>query len=123
LPPLAEIGGQAQAPTLEELRLRGGPSHLQLRSAIEAALERADEVTLASVFNALPDDLRRPVEVLGLFPLTHTRLGGDRRVGGLGRRASGWVAAAAARSAVRERGGRGFGAAAPAGDVPVEEKR
>jgi hypothetical protein len=72
LPPLAETGVTADGPTLEELRLRGGPSHLQLRDAIEAALLLADDVTLASVFNALPDELRRPVEVLGLFPLTHT---------------------------------------------------
>lgn len=72
LAPLAETGAPAAAPTLEELRLRGGPSHLQLRSAIEAALQDADEVTLASVFNSLPVELRRPVEVLGLFPLTHT---------------------------------------------------
>lgn len=72
LPPLTEAGRTPDAPTLEELRLRGGPSHLELRSAIESALELADDVTLASVFNALPDELRRPVEVLGLFPLTHT---------------------------------------------------
>src|SRR5699024_8597870 len=72
LPPLTETGGTADGPTLEELRLRGGPSHLQLRDAIEAALLLAHDVTLASVFNALPDELRRPVEVLGLFPLTHT---------------------------------------------------
>ena len=72
LAPLAQADGPSAAPTLEELRLRGGPSHLQLRTAIENALMLADEVTLASVFNALPDDLRRPVEVLGLFPLTHS---------------------------------------------------
>jgi hypothetical protein len=72
LAPLTESGATGTAPTLEELRLRGGPSHLELRSAIETALAGADDVTLAQVFNALPDELRRPVEVLGLFPLTHT---------------------------------------------------
>lgn len=72
LTPLTESGGTGTAPTLEELRLRGGPSHLELRSALETALAGADDVTLALVFNALPDGLRQPVEVLGLFPLTHT---------------------------------------------------
>jgi hypothetical protein len=72
LAPLAESGGTGDSPTLEELRLRGGPSHLELRSAVETALAGGDDVTLALVFNALPNELRRPVEVLGLFPLTHT---------------------------------------------------
>jgi hypothetical protein len=30
------------------------------------------DVTLANVFNTLPHDLRRPVEVFGLLPLIHT---------------------------------------------------
>lgn len=72
LPPLADSGGSPDTPTREELRLLGGPSHMELRTAIENALMLADEVTLASVFNSLPDELRRPVEVLGLFPLTHS---------------------------------------------------
>jgi hypothetical protein len=122
LPPLAQTCVPAEAPTLEQLRLLGGPSHLQLRSAIESALDRADEVTLASVFNALPDDLRRPVEVLGLFPLTHThgfeetdetevfdtvRPDGSRRPLRVPRFLSRTEAS---------------GAAAPAGDMPVEER-
>lgn len=73
LPPLKEHGTPADAPTLEELRLRGGPSHAQLREILDKALATATgEVTLADVFNTLPDNLRRPVEVFGLLPLTHT---------------------------------------------------
>jgi hypothetical protein len=73
LPPLAEYGAPAAAPTLDELRLRGGPSHAQLREILDEALAAAtSEVTLADVFNGLSHDLRRPVEVFGLLPLIHT---------------------------------------------------
>jgi hypothetical protein len=73
LPPLKEHGAPADAPTLEELRLRGGPSHAQLREILDEALATATgEVTLADVFNTLPENLRRPVEVFGLLPLIHT---------------------------------------------------
>jgi hypothetical protein len=73
LPPLAEPLAPADVPTLEELRLRGGPSHAQLRDSLDKALATAPgEVTLADVFNTLPDDLRRPVEVFGLLPFIHT---------------------------------------------------
>ena len=73
LPPLKECGAPADAPSLEELRLRGGPSHAELREILDGALATAtDDVTLAHVFNTLPYDLRRPVEVFGLLPLIHT---------------------------------------------------
>jgi Protein of unknown function (DUF3375) len=73
LPPLKECGAPADAPSLEELRLRGGPSHAELRQILDGALATATgEVTLAHVFNRLSHDLRRPVEVFGLLPLIHT---------------------------------------------------
>lgn len=54
--------------SLAELRARGGPSHAALRERLEAHLGAPVE-SLADLFHALPDDLRRPVEVLGLLPL------------------------------------------------------
>lgn len=54
--------------TLNELRARGGPTHARLREELSRHLVGEVE-SLAELFHALPDDLRRPVEVLGLLPL------------------------------------------------------
>jgi hypothetical protein len=43
LPPLKDYGVPADAPTLEELRLRGGPSHAQLREILDEALATATD--------------------------------------------------------------------------------
>ncbi|WP_102144326.1 DUF3375 family protein [Mycobacterium hubeiense] len=68
-PPLADPAADAQpAPSLQALRRRGGPSVAALRAAVAAALD-GDETSAAEVFNALPEELRRPVEVLGLMQL------------------------------------------------------
>jgi hypothetical protein len=71
-PPLT----QAEAPanigglTLAELRARGGPSHASLRDELHDRFATAGGVdSLAALFHSLPEDLRRPVEVLGLLPL------------------------------------------------------
>lgn len=61
-----------EAPTalsLEEIRKQGGPSLRKLQEEIDAALATGDTTTAATLFNALPEDLRRPVEVLGLLHL------------------------------------------------------
>lgn len=70
--PLAEVevpdsvGGLSMA----ELRARGGPSHAALRDELAAKFEAAGGVgSLAELFHALPTDLRRPVELLGVLPL------------------------------------------------------
>lgn len=68
-PPLVDSAADASpAPSLEVLRQRGGPSVAVLRAAVRAALD-GDGVSAAQVFNALPEELRRPVEVLGLMQL------------------------------------------------------
>ncbi len=54
-------------PSVEELRAVGGPSLEQMRAALIDALTEFGVATAAQVFNALPTDLRRPVEILGLL--------------------------------------------------------
>lgn len=71
-PPLADTAGDmADAPSLEDLRRRGGPSVRALRAAVAAAIDGAgaDETSAGSIFNGLPEELRRPVEVFGLMQL------------------------------------------------------
>ena len=56
--------------TLAELRARGGPSHAALREQLLDQFTAGGGVeSLAELFHSLPDDLRRPVEVLGMLPL------------------------------------------------------
>lgn len=55
-------------PSIEELRMRGGPSLDALRAALIAGIADGAE-TLGAVFNGLPSELRRPVEILGLLHL------------------------------------------------------
>ncbi|WP_345215862.1 DUF3375 family protein [Georgenia halophila] len=55
--------------SLDEIRKMGGPSLRQLQEEIDARLVAGDIATAAALFNELPDDLRRPVEVLGLLHL------------------------------------------------------
>jgi uncharacterized protein DUF3375 len=72
LPPprLEDVSAGAPAPpSLEEIRTHGGPSLTRLRSSLVTASRSGGPVTLAGVFNDLPTDLRRPVEILGLLHL------------------------------------------------------
>lgn len=55
--------------TLDELRGRGGPQHASLAEELAAFLDVGDVASLAELFHVLPEDLRRPVEVLGMLPL------------------------------------------------------
>lgn len=70
-PPLTEVTPDTDdVPSLRELLLAGGPSLEPLRSAVDTALAGPDTgTTLGGVFNKLPNELRRPVEVLGLLHL------------------------------------------------------
>lgn len=63
---LADTTPDAPAPTLSELAGAGGPSVRALRAALQAG----DHVTLSEMFHALPEHLRRPVEIAGLLHLT-----------------------------------------------------
>jgi hypothetical protein len=55
--------------SLADLRARGGPSHEALRDELGGMLADGAVSSLADMFHLLPDDLRRPVEVLGVLPL------------------------------------------------------
>lgn len=69
-PPLEDADeDMTDPPTIEELRMQGGPSLDELRKAIVVSFNRADIVTLGRLFNQLPSPLRRPVEILGLLHL------------------------------------------------------
>ncbi|MFK4085020.1 DUF3375 family protein [Kribbella sp. NPDC020789] len=69
-PPLPPADDDRDSPpTIEELRLRGGPTLDGLRGALVDAFSEGDTGTVGSLFNQLPRGLRRPVEILGLLHL------------------------------------------------------
>lgn len=69
-PPLEDVSDAApEPPNLDEIRTQGGPSLLRLRASLLAAAEAGDNDTAGELFNTLPIDLRRPVEILGLLHL------------------------------------------------------
>lgn len=75
--PLEDVSHEAPAAlSLDEIRKQGGPSLDQLRGRIEEKLAAGDLESAAALFNTLPDDLRRPVEILGLLHL-FTRMGAE----------------------------------------------
>jgi len=68
--PLEDVSAEApHALSLEEIRKKGGPSLPQLQEQIDKCLRDGDVATAAALFNELPEDLRRPVEALGLIHL------------------------------------------------------
>ncbi len=72
IPPPALEDVTDQAPDnldLAAIRQQGGPSLGQLRRELIDAIEAGDAACVSDVFNALPDELRRPVEVLGMLHL------------------------------------------------------
>ena len=75
--PLEDVSREApKALSLEDIRKQGGPSLDQLLRRIEAGQAEGDLESAAELFKALPDDLRRPVEILGLLHL-FTRMGAE----------------------------------------------
>ncbi len=69
-PPLEDVSDSAPPPpSLDDIRTQGGPSLPRLRARLLAALQAGDVESLGSLFNTLPPDLRRPVEILGLLHL------------------------------------------------------
>lgn len=71
-PPLAttKAPGNLGGLTFAELRARGGPSHAVLREHLAEEFNTGERVdSLAVLFHSLPNNLRRPVEVLGVLPL------------------------------------------------------
>lgn len=65
--PLATPTGIVDADLWEQARQQGGPNLPELRRQVAAAASSPASPTAAEVFNALPEQLRRPVEVLGLL--------------------------------------------------------
>jgi hypothetical protein len=69
-PPLEDTSGDApEVIDLAAIRAQGGPQFAALRSQIAAAVASGDHDSLGDLFNSLPHDLRRPVEILGLLHL------------------------------------------------------
>jgi hypothetical protein len=69
-PPLEDVSDTAPpALDLTDIRNQGGPTLGQLRDQLIDAAAAGELYTVAEVFNALPNDLRRPVEILGLLHL------------------------------------------------------
>ena len=66
---LADTEPDTTAPPLAELRAQGGPSIPELRRRLAEALSGGGEGSLGEVFAGLDDELRRPVEILGLLHL------------------------------------------------------
>ena len=72
IPPPALEDVSDQAPDnldLAAVRQQGGPALEQLRQQIIDAIEAGDAAYMSDVFNALPDELRRPVEIFGMLHL------------------------------------------------------
>lgn len=74
-PPLRDVSDQRpDAPDAAALRAQGGPSISELRRAL-AALPAGATFSAGAVFNELAEQLRRPVEVLGVLHLAANDLG------------------------------------------------
>lgn len=70
VPEIAEDDdGAPEGLSLEELRRFGGPRMAELHAALEAAKDRDGEWSLGELFSELPEEVRRPVDVLGLLHL------------------------------------------------------
>jgi hypothetical protein len=74
-PPLERVELDEDGRSFDDIRKQGGPSLESLRATIVDAVDRDGIVTTAELFDALPEDLRRPVEVLGLIHLAATGRG------------------------------------------------
>lgn len=69
-PPLVDVSTDAPPPpTLDDIKKQGGPQLHELRDALVAALSSGDAVSVGDAFNELDDELRRPVEILGLLQI------------------------------------------------------
>jgi hypothetical protein len=81
-PKLDDVSDQRpESLVLEDVRRQGGPLLGEVRAQISERL--GSGTTLAEAFNALPDDLRRPVELFGLaYLVSHGEIG-DIETGGV----------------------------------------
>ena len=69
-PPLEDVSDTAPpALDLDAIRNQGGPALIRLREQLIAAAAVGEHKSVADVFGALPNGLRRPVELIGLIHL------------------------------------------------------
>jgi hypothetical protein len=69
-PALEDVSADAPATlSIEEIRKQGGPSLAEMRDLLAAAMQSGDSESVGKMFNRLPENLRRPVEILGLMHL------------------------------------------------------
>lgn len=69
-PPLDDVSGDAPAPlSLADIRKQGGPLLDEIRQAVLDAFTVGGAVTVGGAFNHLGEELRRPVEILGLLDM------------------------------------------------------
>ncbi|MFF0270012.1 DUF3375 family protein [Kribbella sp. NPDC004536] len=69
-PPLTPTDDEHdEPPTIEQLRLHGGPALDDLKAALVERFSHGHAGTVGALFNDLPPLLRRPVEILGLLQL------------------------------------------------------
>jgi Protein of unknown function (DUF3375) len=74
-PALADVSEDApEPPSLEEIRMQGGPLLDEVRAEVLAALARDATQSAGEAFNDLDVGLRRPVEILGLLHMA-TQIG------------------------------------------------
>jgi hypothetical protein len=77
-PPLEDVTPAAPpGPAIDAIRGQGGPSLGRLRREIAAALADGGDRSVGDVFAGLPDELRRPVELLGLLHLVAAATGAE----------------------------------------------
>jgi hypothetical protein len=70
LRPLADAGTTERPSfSVSELRAIGGPFYRELADAVEQATTGGRAVGAAALFNRLPDELRRPVDMFGLVDI------------------------------------------------------
>lgn len=69
-PPLDDVSADAPAPpSLDEMRRQGGPQLHEMRNALVSAFSTGGAESIGDAFNGLDDEMRRPVEILGLMQI------------------------------------------------------
>jgi hypothetical protein len=80
-PPLENIAHLVAAGlTSEDVHNQGGPRYDDIRAGLIATLKQQPAATAANAFNRFTDEMRRPVDLLGLFQLSALTTAIDRTV-------------------------------------------
>ena len=70
--PLTDWDDDETGVPADDARAWGGPHYAELDAHLAAFAASSRDVDVAAVFDAAPDELRRPVDLLGLLELAHT---------------------------------------------------